>query len=87
MSKQQTIAILEAIYENQQEDFKLSWEQTRYIAYIQAVSQGAKLEQPSDLVKFNWDNVTTNTNDIDEHFVEKELETLQWAKAALNINN
>jgi hypothetical protein len=87
MSQKETIAILEAINENWKQTFELSWEQTRYICYIQALSQGAKFEKPSDLVRFNWDVDDNNVINSDNNFIERELNTLEWAKAALNITN
>lgn len=41
---------------NAQDDLYINnWEQTRFLAYIQAVSAGAKIKNPTDLIKFDWD--------------------------------
>lgn len=32
-----------------------AWEKTRWLAYIQALTSGAKLKNPQDLTKFSWE--------------------------------
>jgi hypothetical protein len=51
MTASEVGAVMDALYE----DYQDSWEQTRFISYVQAASAGAKLQKPQDLVRFSWD--------------------------------
>ena len=35
--------------------YQEGWEKIRFSAYIDALSRGAKLKQPKDLITFNWE--------------------------------
>lgn len=63
-------AVLNAINENYQDD----WEQTRFLAYIQALSNGAKLKSAQDIIKFSWD-----TDIINEEVSAEELSARKQA--------
>ena len=41
---------------------KQDWEQTRLKCYITAQSQSTKKLQPSDILKFSWDEATNKEN-------------------------
>jgi len=44
-----------AIIDSIAEKDKAEWERTRWTAYIQAVTAGAQLKTPIDLIKFSWE--------------------------------
>jgi hypothetical protein len=46
---------LDSIIENSNNKQKEEWDRTRWAAYISAMSQGAKLKSPQDLVTFSWE--------------------------------
>jgi hypothetical protein len=52
MTSAEVKVICDAVYEN----YQVGWEQTRFIAYVQAASAGAKINKPEDLIKFSWEN-------------------------------
>jgi hypothetical protein len=39
---------------------KESWEQTRMIAYVMAQTNSSKQLKPTDILKFNWDNIDSD---------------------------
>ena len=41
---------------------RIKWEQTRWLGYIQVISNGATIKTPLDLIKFSWEH----TEDIIE---------------------
>lgn len=47
------------VTERQYKDYQNTWEQTRWLAYINAASQGAKIKKPQDLMKFSWETTST----------------------------
>ncbi len=60
---------------------KNGWEQTRFICYITAQTQSTKKLKPTDILSFEWDNVsenkeTTITNNDVERLKEKAKLTL-----------
>jgi hypothetical protein len=65
MSYEEVNAVLEALNENYQD----TWEQTRFLAYIQALSNGAKLKSPIDVIKFSWE-----TDIVEEEISSDELQ-------------
>ena len=36
-------------------DYQNNWEQTRWLGYINAVCAGNKINKPSDLMMFSWE--------------------------------
>jgi len=62
-------AILDSISENN----KTSWEQIRWLAYIQAVAAGADLKTPLDLVKFSWDESKNTVNPTQDKRTKEEI--------------
>ena len=50
-----TVAEANAIIESISNTDKASWEKTRWLGYITALTQGAKLKNPTDLLKFSWE--------------------------------
>ena len=46
---------LDSIIENINNKGKEEWDRTRWQAYIMAMTQGAKLTSPQDLVTFSWE--------------------------------
>jgi hypothetical protein len=46
---------VEPLIDKYNQDYRDRWEQTRFIAYVQASCAGAKISKPSDLIKFAWD--------------------------------
>jgi hypothetical protein len=58
---------------------KTGWEQTRFLGYITAQTQSTKQLKPTDILSFDWDNVskeTTVTNEDKERLKEKAIQTL-----------
>jgi len=45
----------EALVEQSNRAYKDNWERTRFIGYVTALSNGAKLKKPSDLITFSWE--------------------------------
>jgi len=71
-------------------NYKNVWEQTRFIAYIQASCFATKDLKPTDLIKFNWDTeLTENQNNIisiEEIEIRKQA-MLQSVISSLNLPN
>jgi len=44
-------AIMDAVSDKE----KAEWEKTRWLGFITAASQGAKLDKPQDLIRFSWE--------------------------------
>lgn len=59
---------------------KQDWEQTRLKCYITAQSQSTKKLQPSDILKFSWDNEATNKENKNTYISKQDIERLK-AKA------
>lgn len=38
------------------ENYKEKWEMLRFLSFITAASNGAKLNSPEDIIKFKWDD-------------------------------
>jgi hypothetical protein len=55
MTAEQVLAVTERNYK----EYQNGWEQTRWLAYINAASQGAKVKKPQDLIKFSWEETST----------------------------
>jgi len=51
MSIPECNSIIDNLYLNDQS----VWEKTRWLAYINAISTGAKLKSPQDLLLFSWE--------------------------------
>lgn len=51
---------VEALIYQYNKAYQDEWEQTRWIGYVIALSNGAKLKKPSDLMKFEWENAIDN---------------------------
>lgn len=56
------------------EEYRNEWERTRWLGYIIAISNGAKLNSPTDLVKFDWDTKTLAKID---NRTTKEIEAIK----------
>lgn len=59
---------LDAILDNIEYSVKVSWEQTRFIAWMQAQSFSTKKIKLTDLIQFGWDNIkntSISTDDIE----------------------
>ena len=59
-----TVAEANAIIESISDNDKASWEKTRWLGYITALTQGAKLKNPTDLLKFSWEINEANSIEI-----------------------
>ena len=44
-----------AVIDSYNQTYKNLWEQTRYIAFINAAVMSNKIKKPTDLLKFEWD--------------------------------
>lgn len=69
MSIEELISTLNAIDNNN----KSRWEQTRFITYINALSNGSNLKSPTDIIKFSWEKEEQQIEDYSE---EKQKELL-----------
>ena len=47
---------LNAILQENNEEYQNQWNQTRFGAYVYAASQTDKIKKPSDIIKFPWDD-------------------------------
>lgn len=48
---------VKSILQNQNEQYKNTWEQVRYIAYVTAATNSDKIKTPTDLLKFDWEKI------------------------------
>lgn len=81
MTSTEATAILDSIASKE----KLSWEQFRWISYIQALSQGAKLKSPVDLLKFSWEYTESEIAEATDTRTKEEIVTsLLELKNSLN---
>jgi hypothetical protein len=66
MSWDEVNAVLDANFSR----YKDSWEQTRWIGYINACVAGSSVKKPTDLITFSWEQeevaVETDTRSIEE---------------------
>lgn len=67
-----TIYEVEALLEEYNNTYQDSWEQTRWIGYILALSNGGKIKKPSDLMKFSWEEQISNNNTVISDTISKE---------------
>jgi hypothetical protein len=78
-------AVLDAINEN----YRDAWEQTRFLAYIQSLSNGAKLHSPLDVIKFSWDADIAIDEISDEELQQRKqsmLDFIQGGKSLKEFN-
>ena len=68
------------------EQYKTSWEQTRFIAYITASCQATKELKPQDLIKFSWekDNTPLPSKEEQEQVKARMLADAQAYVSKLN---
>jgi hypothetical protein len=71
-----TPEMVSAVLDGLQEQYENSWEQARFIAYVQAASAGVKINKPSDLIKFSWET--------EEEIQPKDLLALQYELIAIS---
>lgn len=48
-------ALMRGYWEGKDSEYKLGWNQTRWLGLIVANSQGAKKKRPEDLMRFPWE--------------------------------
>ena len=79
MSIKEANAIIDSINENEIS----TWEKTRWLAYVNALTAGAKLTSPEDLIQFSWEIKEESNKDIR---TQKEIEqaSLDYFNAFLN---
>lgn len=85
MCYEEVNAVLEAVNENYQD----TWEQTRFISYIQALSNGAKLKSAQDVIKFSWDaDIVVEEISAEELLARKQsmLDFIQSTKSLKEFN-
>lgn len=68
-----TIKEANAIIDSLSEKNKTSWEQTRWLGYIQALSNGATLKSPVDLLRFSWEHTEENTGSSKDNRTKEEI--------------
>lgn len=54
-----TIFEVDAVIHQYNKTYQNGWEQTRFIAYITALSSGQKLKSPREILTFSWEEDTT----------------------------
>lgn len=74
MSWEEVNAVLNANFSR----YKDSWEQTRWIGYINAVVAGSKLKKPQDLITFSWEQEEAVVKDT-RSIAERRQELLDFA--------
>jgi predicted nucleotidyltransferase len=51
---------------------KVSWEETRFLAYITAQVNSAKTIKPTDIIRFSWDkDITDKKSSITNNDIER----------------
>lgn len=50
-----TFGEVDSLINQMNKEYQLKWEQTRWLGYINANIGGAKLNKPSDLMRFSWE--------------------------------
>jgi hypothetical protein len=68
----------DAIIQSFNENYKNSWEQTRYIAYIIAATNTDKIKSPKDLLLFTWEVEEEKEIITKEERLKREQEMLDW---------
>lgn len=67
----------DGLIKEKEEDYKNSWEQTRWLAFVNLqphLKKGSRIKKPTDLIKFSWEHKKKLTQvDFDQI---KELEKL-----------
>ena len=75
---------LNALLENLEYSIKVSWEQTRFLAFVQAKSFSTKQLKLTDIIQFGWDK----ENNKDTSISNDEIERLKnKAQQIINNNN
>lgn len=59
-----------ALHGNERKD-RITWETTRWLGFIQAVTQGAKIKKPSDLLELPWEKGD------EEEYSDEDIEHLE----------
>ena len=59
------------------ENYKNEWEQTRYIAFIQAWSTGNKVRKPIELVRFEWEELEASLELSPQQLLELKQDFLR----------
>lgn len=76
---------LDALLDNIEYSVKVSWEQTRFIAWMQAQSFSTKPIKITEIIKFGWDKQNT---DIVHTISNNDIERLKnKAQQIINKNN
>lgn len=52
---------------------RVVWEQTRWLGYIQAISNGATIKTPVDLIKFSWEHTEDSIEPIRDNRTKEEV--------------
>ena len=65
-------AIVESVFETE----KQSWEQVRWLGFVQAIVQGAKIQNPQDLMEFSWEK--NDDKIIEIKSIEELKESFNW---------
>lgn len=68
-----TIKEANAIIDSVAEKNKTEWEQTRWLGYIQALSNGATLKSPIDLLKFSWEHTEESNTSVKDTRTKEEI--------------
>lgn len=77
-----TVAEANAVLDSIALKDRVSWEQARYISYIQAITQGAKLKSPLDLIKFSWEITEADNAEVTDTRTKEEI-----VQSLLDIKN
>jgi len=68
---------LKSVLHHFNENYKNTWEQVRYIAYVTAAISSDKIKKPQDLIKFDWEKIP-ETKITPEERMRREQEFLSY---------
>lgn len=65
---------LKGMRAQQTQQYRNEWERTRWLAMFIVMPHSKKKLKPTDLVKFPWESVKTNSEAIIKHLIENKAE-------------
>jgi len=65
------------------EKFKMEWERTRWLGYINCLAFGSKIKNPQDILKFTWEEEIKEVDSRTEEEI-KEVQEMMIKKMLRN---
>lgn len=77
---------VDALIENYNTEYKLRWEQVRWLGYVTAAVYSNKIEKPEDILKFTWEHTNVSKSEEEKKIEKQEqervkTEMLEWLKS------